>query len=188
MTWTVADVMVSPAITVSEEATYRQLVAALWEHGVSGLPVVDAAGRVTGVVSESDLVLREEFPDSAVNHRWAVILSELGRDSGSGLMTSLRKADASFAQELMSSPAITVTPDATVTEAARLMHRRGVKRLVVVDGEDRPVGMVTRSDLLKVFLPASAGAEEAIAAQPEAVGAGTPYEPDLEADQEIPWD
>lgn len=152
MSLTVADVMVSPAITVPEAATYRQIVAALWEHGVSGLPVVDGAGRVVGVVTESDLVLREEFPSGSRNQRWAAILSELGRESQGPLLRALQKAQAEVARGLMTSPAITVRPGAELAAAARLLDRHRVRRLVVVDVESHPIGVVTRSDLLKAFL------------------------------------
>lgn len=178
MTWTVADVMASPVVVVPEGAGFRQIVATLWDHGISGVPVVDGSGRVTGVVSESDLILREEFPDREVSSRWAGILAELNGQAAAAMVTSLRKAQAATARELMTSPAITAEAGTSLGEAARLMHGRRVKRLVVVDGESRPLGIVTRTDLLKVFL----GKEK----QP--VGGGWPYEPAADVDEDVPRD
>lgn len=187
MNWTVADVMTSPVVTVSELAGFRQIVAALCDHAVSGIPVIDVDGKVVGVVSESDLILRHEFPDRAVNSSWAGMLSELNGQAAAAMVTSLRKAQGSVARELMSSPAVTTDRGATLGEAARLMHRRSVKRLVVVDGASKPVGIVTRSDLLKVFLdpedPKAPAKRRALL-----VGAGWPYEPSPDVDEDVPLD
>jgi CBS domain-containing protein len=187
MNWTVADVMTSPVITVSELAGFRHIVATLCDHGVSGLPVIDADGKVIGVVSESDLILRQEYPDRAVNTSWAGMLAELNGQAAAGMVTSLRKAQGSVARELMSSPAVITDRGASLGEAARLMHRRHVKRLVVVDGASKPIGMVTRSDLLKVFLdpadPKAPAKRRALL-----VGAGWPYEPGPDVDEDVPLD
>jgi CBS domain-containing protein len=187
MNWTVADVMTSPVMTVSELAGYRQIVAALCDHGVSGIPVVDAEGKVVGVVSESDLILRQEFPDRAVNSSWAGILAELNGQAAAAMVTSLRKAQGSVARDLMSAPAVSTDRGATLAEAARLMHRRGVKRLVIVDAASKPIGIVTRSDLLKVFLdpadPKAPAKRRAVL-----VTAGWPYEPGPDADEDVPLD
>lgn len=156
MAWTVADVMAEPVVTATPDTTFRQLVQILWDHGISGVPVVDRDRRVVGVVSESDLVLREEFPDAGRNRYWLDLLREI--DAGNGrsaqLVERLRKAQAAVAGKLMTSPAVVIEPTRSLTEAARLMDREGVKRLVVVDSERRPLGVVTRSDLLKLFLKA----------------------------------
>lgn len=186
MNWTIEDVMTTPVICVPEEARFRQVVAALWDHGVSGVPVVDVEGRVVGVVSESDLILHEEFPDATLNERWMAILNEMG-SSGSVMLKSLRKAEGATARELMSSPPVVVPPDTTLGEAARLMHRSAIKRVVVVDRRRRPIGMVTRSDLLKVYL----GRDDANAPPKRralTVGGGWPYEPGPDVDEETPLD
>jgi CBS-domain-containing membrane protein len=110
---------------------------------LSGLPVIDDHGRVVGVVSEADLLLIEEYRD-------AKLPSVL---EGGHRRAERAKASASVARDLMTSPAITTSIGTSVFEAARLMHRNGVKRLPVLDATDKLVGIVTRSDLLKVFLP-----------------------------------
>lgn len=97
-------------------------------HRISGLPVVDADDKVLGVLSGSDLIRNQA-------HR-----------------NGLTPPPAVTAGDVMPSPAITVHPEQTVPDAARLMERRGVERLPVVDEADRLVGIATRRDLLRVFL------------------------------------
>jgi CBS domain-containing protein len=129
--WQVNDVMTREVVSVSPEAGYTEIVAKLVDHAVSALPVVDGAGRVVGVVSEADLLPRVEVTDGARRPR--------------------RKAHAMRAEELMTAPALTIGPDAAVAEAARVLEASRVKRLPVVDGDDRLVGIVSRRDLLRMY-------------------------------------
>ncbi|OLZ63181.1 hypothetical protein AV521_39985, partial [Streptomyces sp. IMTB 2501] len=108
---------------------------------VSALPVIEGEGRVVGVVSEADLLPKEELrddPDAAYLQLRQPV--------------DVAKAEAATAGDLMSSPAVTVRANATVAEAARIMARGGVKRLPVVDDAGLLQGIVSRADLLKVFL------------------------------------
>lgn len=114
----------------------------LESKGVNALPIVDREGRVVGVVSEADLLLKEER--RASEPRRLIFSSRKRR-------TEERKKFGSTARALMSTPAITTRPDAPVVEAARKMHAHGVKQLPVVDDDRRVVGIVARIDLLKVF-------------------------------------
>jgi CBS-domain-containing membrane protein len=109
---------------------------------VSAVPVVDDAGLVLGVVSEADLLLKQEFPDpdADIPLFWTK-RRRLERD----------KAAGSSARDLMSVAVVSISPDATVAEAARRMHTANVKRLPVLGEGGRLVGIVSRSDLLKVF-------------------------------------
>jgi CBS-domain-containing membrane protein len=139
----VKDVMTTPVVTVDPTTSFREIVARLAEHRVSAVPVVDDDNRVLGVVSEADLLLKEEFPEPDKDiPLWRTRRHRLER----------AKAAGDTAAELMSAPAVTVGPDATVTEAARLLHRHGIKRLPVVDPAGPLLGIVSRADLLKVFL------------------------------------
>ncbi|MEV5973169.1 CBS domain-containing protein [Streptomyces sp. NPDC051921] len=145
--YTVSDVMTHTAIAIGRDAPYKEIVALMDQWKVSALPVLEGEGRVIGVVSEADLLPKEEFrtieprPDE---------------------FAAASKAGAVRAGELMSSPAVTVHPDATLAEAARIMATRRVKRLPVVNGVGMLEGVVSRSDLLKVFLRADAEIEEDI--------------------------
>jgi CBS domain-containing protein len=139
----VQEVMTRNVATVGERAPFKQIVRTLAERRVSALPVLDAAGRVVGVVSEADLLHKEEFPPGAGGPR--PLESRRRR-------MARAKAAAATAAELMTAPAVTVGSGATVAEAAKLLERHGIKRLPVVDDAGRLVGIASRVDLLKVFL------------------------------------
>ena len=144
---TVSDVMTHTVIAVGRDAPFKEIVQLFDQWKVSALPVLEGEGRVVGVVSEADLLHKEEFRD---------------RDDTSGDLADRIKAGAVTAGELMSAPAVTVHADAPLTEAARIMARRKVKRLPVIDGVGMLQGVVSRGDLLKVFLrPDEEIAEEA---------------------------
>jgi CBS domain-containing protein len=119
-----------------------EIVARLAEQRVSAVPVVDDAGLVLGVVSEADLLLKEEFPDPDPDI--PLFLTKRRR-------LERGKAAGSTARDLMTVAVVSITPDATVAEAARRMHTAKVKRLPVLGEGGRLVGIVSRSDLLKVF-------------------------------------
>ena len=138
---TVSGVMTRRVVTASPETTFKEAVSLLERNRVSGLPVVDRTGKLVGIVSEADLLNKAEKrePDAYVlesrRHR-------LDRSRAAAL-------DVASA---MSRDVTSVRADAPIALAAREMHTRGFKRLPVVDGEGRVVGIVSRSDLLKVFL------------------------------------
>ena len=138
---TVQSTMTSPVVTVHPDTPFKSVVQLLLERGVDAVPVVDETGALLGVVSASDLTCHEEEPPSLAH---LVV-------GGRGARDHARKARARTARELMTSPARTVAPDATACDALREMTRGKVGRLVVAD-EDRIVGILTRSDLLRVFL------------------------------------
>ncbi|WP_367325308.1 CBS domain-containing protein [Streptomyces sp. HUAS ZL42] len=137
----VGDVMTRAVAAVGRRAAFKDIVRIMQDRKVSALPVVDAANRVVGVVSEADLLPKEEFRDSDPDR-----YTQLRR------LSDLAKAGSVTAEELMTSPALTVQADATLAQAARTMARARVKRLPVVDEGGRLAGVVSRADLLKVFL------------------------------------
>ena len=140
--WTVDDVMTTAVVTVAPDAPYRDVVDLLVAHRFSAVPVVDESQRVTGVVSEADLLRKIEYAGDEEPR-----LFEGRRRRGERV-----KATASSAAQLMSSPAVTVTSGTTLAAAARLMDSERVKRLPVVDDGGRLIGIVSRSDLLKAHL------------------------------------
>ena len=137
----VSDVMTGDVAVAESDAAFKDIVRTMQERRVSALPVVDDAGQVVGVVSEADLLPKEEFRDSDPDR-----YTQLRR------LSDLLKAGSVTAGELMTSPALTVAPGATLAQAAREMVRARVKRLPVVDETGRLLGIVSRADLLKVFL------------------------------------
>ncbi|MFC8672790.1 CBS domain-containing protein [Streptomyces griseorubiginosus] len=138
---TVADVMTRTVVAVLAGTVFKDLVKTMDRWRVSALPVVDGDHRVLGVVSEADLLPKEEFRDGDPD-RYA----RLRR------LSDLAKAGARTAEELMTAPAVTVRADETLAGAARIMARGRFKRLPVVDADGVLKGVVSRSDLLKVFL------------------------------------
>ncbi|MCN9242220.1 CBS domain-containing protein [Streptomyces sp. RY43-2] len=137
----VSDVMTRTAVAVGRDALFKDIVRLMEQWQVSALPVLEGEGRVVGVVSEADLLPKEEFRDSDPDRH-----TQLRR------MSDLAKAGALTAGDLMSAPAITVHAHSTLAQAARIMAQRKVKRLPVVDDQDMLEGVVSRADLLKVFL------------------------------------
>jgi len=137
----VRDVMTRDVAVAGSDAAFKEIVRILHERKVSALPVVDGGGQVLGVVSEADLLHKEEFRDSDPDR-----YTQLRR------LSDMAKAGSVTAGELMTRPALTVTADATLAQAARTMARARVKRLPVVDTDGRLEGVVSRVDLLKVFL------------------------------------
>ncbi|EST36614.1 CBS domain-containing protein [Streptomyces roseochromogenus] len=137
----VSDVMTRAVVAVGRKALFKDIVERMEQWEVSALPVLEGDGRVVGVVSEADLLPKEEFRDSDPDR-----FTQMRR------LSDLAKAGAATAEELMSTPAVTVHADATLAEAARIMALRHVKRLPVVNAEGVLDGVVSRGDLLKVFL------------------------------------
>ncbi|MDH6588987.1 CBS domain-containing protein [Streptomyces sp. SAI-133] len=139
----IGSVMVGDVVAVTCDTPFKQVARVLGDHRISGVPVVDEDDKVLGVISETDLMLRQ-----AMGTRTRPWRGRLRR----GSRRTAAKSRARTAGGLMSAPAVTVRADDTIPEAARLMAHRRVERLPVVDEEDRLVGIVTRRDLLEVFL------------------------------------
>ncbi|MGW3077995.1 MULTISPECIES: CBS domain-containing protein [unclassified Kitasatospora] len=132
--------MTSPVVLVSPETGFREIVALLSEYDITGVPVVDPEGRPLGLVSEADLLRTLAAQEDPASLLPAPESAQAGPD---GEVT---------AADLMTAQPVCTTPDTSVVAAARLMSRHGLKRLPVLDEEGRVIGMVSRGDLLRVFL------------------------------------
>ena len=152
----VRDVMTQEVVTVNEHASFKDVAMLIAERRVSAVPVLDREGRVLGIVSEADLVLKEEYPEGPPEGRMF---------QGRRRRIAQAKAAGDTAAELMTAPAVTIGPDASVAEAARLLHHNGIKRLPVVDPAGPLLGIVSRADLLKVFLRSDADIAQEIREQ-----------------------
>ena len=144
-------------VWVSESASFREIAARLRDCRVSAFPVLDADGKVTGVVSEADLLVKEAMQGEPGGVRGLL----------AGLVHHAARAKAAgvTAAGLMTRPAVTVGPDDTVEHAAHLMFTRKVKRLPVVDPGGRLVGIIGRADVLAVFDRPDAELREEIMSQ-----------------------
>jgi CBS domain-containing protein len=137
---TVKDVMSTHVIAVRQNASYKDMAAMLHAQRVSAFPVLDDHNKVIGVVSESDLLTKEALEGTV--------------PGVSQSMMSQRehaRASAVTAAELMTSPPVTIGPDEPVSQAARLMYSRRVKRLPVTSDDGTLIGIVTRADILSVY-------------------------------------
>jgi CBS domain-containing protein len=133
--------MTHTVAAIGRKANFKEIVQLMEQWKVSALPVLEGEGRVIGVVSEADLLPKEEFRDSDPDR-----YTQLRR------LSDLAKAGAVTAEDLMTAPAVTVQANATLAQAARTMAHAKVKRLPVVDEVGLLEGVVSRGDLLKVFL------------------------------------
>ncbi|PKV83133.1 CBS domain-containing protein [Streptomyces sp. TLI_146] len=140
----IGEVMTREVVEAHPETPFKDLVRLLDRHRISGLPVVDEDDKVVGVISETDLIHHQAVRSTDLPARRFRLAPPRRR--------SARRTAARTAQELMSTPAVTVHPEQRITDAARVMERHGVERLPVVDEEDRLIGIATRRDLLRVFL------------------------------------
>jgi CBS-domain-containing membrane protein len=139
--WRVRDVMTTDVVTADRNMSCKQAAKLMTGRRVSAIPVVTKGGRVIGVVSEADVLRKTERR----SWRWGNGLSGRARRDRA-------KAQARTAAELMTSPAITIGPDAALSAAARLMQAHHIRRLPVVNAAGDLVGIVSRRDLMKVFL------------------------------------
>jgi len=154
----VGSVMTAEVVRAEYGTPFKEVARLLADHRISGLPVVDDDQKVIGVISETDLMARQvEAPDPYEPQRH-FHLGGLTR----GARQRAAKAKARTAGHLMTEPPVTVHADNTIAEAARTMARRRVERLPVLDEEERLVGIVTRRDLLQVFLRPDAEIREEV--------------------------
>jgi CBS domain-containing protein len=136
----VASVMTTQVVTASPETLFRDLVETLTDKRISAVPVVDAAGRPVGVVSEADVLAKQEFHGG----RDEIPHDRAGRDRW-------YRALAHTAGEVMTTPVRTVHADEPLSVAARQLAAEKVRRLFVTDHIGRLVGVVSRRDLLRVY-------------------------------------
>jgi len=134
----VQDVMTVSVVTVDRITPYKEIARRLAEHKVGGVPVLTMGRHVAGVVSEGDLLAARDG-NPAAGRRWPG-------------WPRRQRHHGTMAEDLMTSPAITIRPDATIAAAARLMNAHHVRFLPVVDSVGRLLGIVSRRDLLSVFL------------------------------------
>ncbi|MFJ4007432.1 CBS domain-containing protein [Streptomyces sp. NPDC090023] len=139
---TIDDLMTRNVVRARRDTPFKELVRLLTENDVTAIPVVDELEHPVGVVSEADL-LRKSADQADPSGLVPVPHLEAWERA---------KAEGARAEELMSAPAVCARPEWSVVEAARLMETQDVKRLPVVDEADRLVGIVSRGDLLRIFL------------------------------------
>ncbi len=138
----VVDVMTTEVMTVAPEATLKEAARLMVKARVSGLPVVDPDGKLVGIITEADFLAREVERERPRRH--GLLDALFG-----GAQHSL--AEAETVAEAMTEGVVTIGPDSTLAEAARVMATRDVKRLPVVDGRGLLIGVVSRGDVVAAF-------------------------------------
>ena len=143
----VADIMDRDVVTASPDDDVRALIRLLREHELPGVPVVDDDRKLIGIVTESDLILRDEDTQLHLPHYLELFGGIVFLEPLQHLEDKLRKAFATKVRDMMTADVESVPPDTLVEEAARRISRSGHNRLPVVE-DGRPVGVVTRVDCL----------------------------------------
>jgi CBS domain-containing protein len=141
----VKHVMTSPVVSIAPTATVYEATRLMVDRGLSGLPVIDGTGSLVGILSESDLLHRSELGTARGEDRWLLWLIDPGR-----IAKDYTQANARHVNDVMTRQVHTVSENAWLEEAVRLMERHRVKRLPVLrDGT--VVGILTRADLVKAL-------------------------------------
>lgn len=139
----VKDVMTTDFISIPKLESIKEAARILAEKGISGLPVVDKENRVIGIITQADIL-------SMVGMRKEHTFKDLLKHMLGEPLTERKSGD--IVADLMASPAVTIKPDATIAEAAQIMDEKRIRRLPVVDDDDRLVGIVSRPDILKAVI------------------------------------
>ena len=144
-----ADVMVRNVVTVRPETAVPEAAKLLVDHDVSALPVVDAEGRVVGMLSEADLMRREEIGTEKRRRWWLEAVTP-----GATLAEEYAKSHGKTVEELMSREVISATEDTTLADIASLFEKHSIKRVpIITDG--KLVGIVSRANLVQAVAAAS---------------------------------
>jgi CBS-domain-containing membrane protein len=141
-----ADFMTPNVITVAPEDPVQDVAQLLLRNQISGAPVIDARGAIIGVVSERDLMRRAEIETDEKRSWWGRVWAGRERLARDYVRTHARKV-----ADVMTSPAITASPDTSLRDAASLMERKGIKRVPIVEG-GKLVGIISRANLLRAFV------------------------------------
>nr|WP_134006619.1 CBS domain-containing protein [Streptomyces sp. 846.5] len=138
----VGELMTPGVVSVGPDTPFKEIAQLLAGNDITSVPVIDDQDRPLGIVSEADLLRHEAAAEDPSGLLPKPRMSARDRD----------RSEATTARGLMTSPAVCARPEWTVVEAARVMEQRHFKRLLVVDEAGRLIGVVSRSDLLRVFL------------------------------------
>ncbi|ELR96805.1 putative transcriptional regulator, contains C-terminal CBS domains [Gloeocapsa sp. PCC 73106] len=136
-------------LTVQPETPLSEAIKILAEKRISGLPVVDDEGALVGVISDTDLMWQETGvePPPYIMFLDSVIYLE----NPKRYEKEIHKALGQTVGEVMTSKPITITPEQSMREAARVMHDKNIRRLPVIDTEAKVVGIITRGDIIRTM-------------------------------------
>jgi CBS domain-containing protein len=149
MSQTVADLMTRDLLTVTPTTPLSEAIHTLVDRQISGLPVIDTDGKLVGVISESDLMWREKGLDRPPYIMFLDSIIYLQNPAQHE--RDLHKVLGQTVGEVMTPHAISITADTTLPAAARIMHDKKIHRLPVVDADNRPIGIITQSDIVRAI-------------------------------------
>jgi CBS-domain-containing membrane protein len=141
----VRDVMTREVVTATPSTPFKAIAEMLASHRIGAVPVVDDARRPVGIVSEADLLLKQELAGASRRPPMVPALDSWLHRRARHKASGLRAAD------VMTTPVVTVEPGRTLADTARVLHARRLRHAPVVDGAGRLIGIVARSDLLRPF-------------------------------------
>jgi CBS domain-containing protein len=144
----VGDIMTTTVISVQPDTQVSEIARLMSQYDISGLPVVDADNQVVGVVTELDMIVRNTH--SKLPNFIFIFDNMIPLETPSHYRERLEKILGTTAEEIMSEPAVTITPDASIEDLAELMVGRRKNPVPVVE-EDRLVGIVSRSDIIRLM-------------------------------------
>jgi CBS domain-containing protein len=150
------DLMTTEVVTVRPDTPVPDIAKALIERNVSAVPVVDADGKLLGIVSEGDLLIREEIGSDRPRSWWLALLSTSEEEARDYVRTHGRRAE-----HVMTRDVVTIEDSAPLAAIARLLETKRVKRVPVVK-DGKLVGIVSRADVLRAFAASAAGAPIAV--------------------------
>ena len=148
----VKDVMSENVITISPEESIRDAIEKMAKNNVSGLIVVENE-KVVGIISESDVIkfLSSGFPEIKTPINVTLSILQV-LESGIKIMNEVKKIGKLKVKDLMNKRVFSVKPEDTVLEAARIMSKKDVRRLPVIDENGKLVGVISRTDILKALV------------------------------------
>jgi CBS domain-containing protein len=149
MSKTVADVMTSEVLTVKKETPLKEAIQILADKKISALPVVAESGKLVGILSEGDLMWQEsgvEAPPYIMLLDSIIYLQNPAQHD-----KEIHKALGQTVGEVMSDRPLTIKPEQLVREAARLMHDKKIRRLPVIDEQERVIGIITQGDIVRMM-------------------------------------
>lgn len=150
MVMKVQDIMTQNVITIKDTDTVENCAKLLYEHDISSMPVVNEEGDLVGIISEKDLIKR------ASRIQVPNVIELLGGfiylNNPNKFMDEVKSAMALIVEEMMTKKVITIKADETMEEAATIIVDKGIKRLPVLDENDKLVGIIARRDIMKHLL------------------------------------
>jgi CBS domain-containing protein len=149
MSQTVADLMTRDVLTVKPTTPLSAAIKLFVDRHISGLPVVDDGGKLVGVISESDLMWREKGLD--LPPHIIFLDSVIYLENPLQHERDLHKVLGQTVGEVMTDRPISITIDTSLPMAARIMHDKKIHRLPVVDADNRPIGILTQSDIVRAI-------------------------------------